>query len=271
MIWVVLLLWLNYFPLHRVAKESAKRLPDQLAFKIHSEIVEAIHDAMAIIYPPWDQLAEEGGLSKNMRLHRHSKAGSVGHPMIAWIAHSYANYERMMSYAVAYKDEHIYRTGKEDLAVIPHIDFISANVTVKHFSGDTFEAGLRSICGYLASEEGSEGMKKSRRELNEKRKVFCEEYQIGFDAKGNLRPQTKISPLPRFFGDAKEPLAKIDDVYKAYIQYLNRFKSYSLRFLNNRGPPKNVYDAHRVQSERASASKRVPTSPASPRKRRKKG
>lgn len=87
----ILFVFLNYFWLSKDPKENASWYCDQHAFKIHSEVIASVWDAVLELAPWIGQLADEEEIPKTYRTRIHARPGQRWHPLSAWNAISYGN------------------------------------------------------------------------------------------------------------------------------------------------------------------------------------
>lgn len=130
----IFLVLLNYFWLSMDPAESASWYCDQHCFKIGSEVVESAWDVVLVLAPAIGARADELGIGKANRWRRHSKPGSLWHPLSVWNGLCRANLYRSLVNADAIFAEHRRRTGKSHSAwrecrlimdMIDQVDFCS--------------------------------------------------------------------------------------------------------------------------------------------------
>jgi len=106
--------FLNYFWLSKDPAENASWYCDQHCFKIHSEVISSVWDAVLELAPWIEKLADEEGISMAYRTRRHAKPGPTfrrWHPLSAWNALCYENCLTSMICARALLLEHRKRTS----------------------------------------------------------------------------------------------------------------------------------------------------------------
>jgi hypothetical protein len=121
---VILIALLNYFWLSLDPKECAGWYADQHCFKIGSEVIESVWDAVLTHKPQIEQIADEQGISKSYRKRRHAKVGQKYHPLSLWNVLCKTHCIRSLVNASAIFTEHFNRTGKEHSA-IKDLDFLN--------------------------------------------------------------------------------------------------------------------------------------------------
>lgn len=107
----LLIVLLNYFWLSDDPNESASWYCDQHCFKIGSEVVESIWDAVHMLDPTMADRAVEEGIPLTNRHHRHARPGALWHPMSVWHGMCRENMKRGLVNARAIFEEHTRRTG----------------------------------------------------------------------------------------------------------------------------------------------------------------
>jgi hypothetical protein len=107
---------LNYFWLSWDPDESAKWYCDQHCFKIGSEVIESIWDSVLVLCPDLAREADELGFTKATRKRRHSKPGTLWHPLSVWHGLCRSNMIRGLVNANAIFKEHERRTGTRHVA-----------------------------------------------------------------------------------------------------------------------------------------------------------
>lgn len=146
---IILNALLNYFWLSLDPKESAGWYCDQHVFKIHSEVIESVWDAVIFLNPELKERALDQGMKPTYMKQRHSGGVSGGgvsggggsggerrwHPLSLWNVLRKENAERSLLNAKYIVREHTRRTGtvhscKKDLdyllEVIDEVDFPSS-------------------------------------------------------------------------------------------------------------------------------------------------
>lgn len=129
----LLFVLLNYFWLSDDPEESAAWYCDQHCFKLGSEVIESVWDAVLVLKPSLAKLATESGIPENNRKRRHSKPDGLWHPFSVWNGYCKANMHRSLVNADAIFKEHKSRTGKEHSAwqdckfLLDHVDSINFN------------------------------------------------------------------------------------------------------------------------------------------------
>lgn len=140
---IILNALLNYFWLSLDPKESAGWYCDQHVFKIHSEVIESVWDAVIFLNPELKERALEQGMKPTYMKQRHSggafgggtSGGRRWHPLSLWNVLRKENAKRSLLNAKYIVKEHTRRTGtvhscKEDLdyllEVIDEVDFPSS-------------------------------------------------------------------------------------------------------------------------------------------------
>lgn len=265
-IFCILLYLLNYFPLHSNPKKSAEYLPDILVYKIHGEIVEAIHDALAwithipkapgekyITKSQWDIDADKNGLQKSFRTHRHGHFKRLCHPMVAWIAHSFSNFLYMIAYAEAYAIEHVYRRSYNPriksknlyIKVAEDIEYFQTYVNESFFEGEHHALSMMYMCG-VKDPLNTHTILVKRWEILRKRQTLCRSMKIGLDENYQLFDNSCVSPPARFFGESGKCIPKNISVYGAYTIYLIHHKKYKLRFNSGARAAPNIYPQNRI-------------------------
>jgi hypothetical protein len=123
----------NYFWLSMDPEESASWYCDQHCFKIGAEVVESVWDSVLVLCPSLSLLADKEGFSKSYRKRRHSRPGTIWHPLSIWHGLCRANMRRGLINADAIFKEHHRRTGtshtawKECKFLMDKIDTIDFN------------------------------------------------------------------------------------------------------------------------------------------------
>ena len=80
----VFLVLLNYFWLSDDPVECASWYCDQHCFKIGSEVMESVWDAVSVLCPRLESLATKQGISTVNRKHRHAGEDMLWHPFTVW-------------------------------------------------------------------------------------------------------------------------------------------------------------------------------------------
>jgi len=107
---------LNYFWLSWDPKKSASYYCDQHVYKIGSEVIESVWDAVLELAPELGEKATKKGLNLTYRHRRHSKPGMMWHPLSVWHCLSKANLKRGLINADEIFREHQRRTGTKHSA-----------------------------------------------------------------------------------------------------------------------------------------------------------
>lgn len=129
----IFLVLLNYFWLSDDPVECASWYCDQHCFKLGSEVIESVWDAVLLLAPDLEKLADAEGIPESNRKRRHSKADGLWHPFSVWNGFCRENMRRSLINADAIFAEHERRTGKQHSAwtdckfLILHVDDIDFN------------------------------------------------------------------------------------------------------------------------------------------------
>lgn len=197
----------NYFWLSLDPDESARWYCDQHCFKIGSEVVESVWDAVLTLKPSLSKEADVLGCSKAYRHRRHAKDGELWHPLSVWHCMCRANMKRGLINADAIFKEHQRRTGKSHQAwkdckfLLGKVDQINFNTKVWK---DWYQAQTTP----------------------EKRKGWTLEY--GFKKHVDRNTCEMTEPV-QCINDDLFPGCKVQgDVVRAYRRYYNA-KIYSLK------------------------------------------
>lgn len=106
------LVLLNYFWLSFDPRDTAEQYCDQHCFKIHSEVISSVWNAVLEAAPWVEPLADEAQVPKSYRIGtRHRK-----HPLSKWAGLSAANCYTSLINARAILEEHQKRTGRHHTA-----------------------------------------------------------------------------------------------------------------------------------------------------------
>ena len=212
MLWLLNYFWLSFDPI-----ECASWYCDQHCFKIGSEVIESVWDAILELYPDIEKEADKKGLPKTNRKRRHSKPDSLWHPLSVWNAICKANMKRSLINADAIFKEHLKRTGKSHQAwkdcefLMQKIDSIDFNTRWK----DLYES---QSCIKKPSKTPEKDV--------DKRKKWFEQHLLTLDTKKSILKQDKNicnmteppqcinETLPSFVGCKVE-----GDVIRAYRKY----------------------------------------------------
>lgn len=212
-----LILLLNYFWLDYDPKKSAKMYCDQHCFKIGSEVVESVWDAVIVLSPELNILADKKGLSKTWRKSRHSHKDMLWHPLSVWNGLTRSNMYRSLINADAIFQEHKFRTGKSHSAwedckfLLNHINKVNFN-TMKW---------LR----WFASQSGSSDTKykpsKTKAKDLKLREQWCSVHAVidGINIEDIDRNICRMTEPPQCINEKLFPDCKVSDVVKAYKNY----------------------------------------------------
>lgn len=172
-IFALLFYLLNYFWLSDDPDECASWYCDQHCFKIGSEIVESVWDAVLVLSPKLSQLANKENIPQTYRKSRHGKPDCLWHPMSVWNGFCRSNMRRSLINANAIFAEHERRTGKQ------HSAWTDCKFLMLHVDDINFNS--RRWLKWWMSQNGSsgtEGPSKTKPADLKKRKIWCKEMGL---------------------------------------------------------------------------------------------
>lgn len=164
MILICFIFLLNYFWLDNDPVKSASWYCDQHCFKIGSEVIESIWDAVDAVSPSLFSRATDQGIPMTYRRHRHAKKG-LWHPLSVWHCLCRANMYRGLVNAKAIFDEHTKRTGTVHKALTDY-EFLIKNIRKINFNNSRW-------MDWYNTQNGTVNMKNS-----EERKAWCARHAI---------------------------------------------------------------------------------------------
>jgi len=201
---------LNYFWLSWDPNESARLYCDQHCFKIGSEVVESIWDVVMTICPELNIKADDLGLTKANRKRRHSRVGTLWHPLSVWHGLCFSNMHRGLINADAIFREHYTRTGtkhsawKDCLFLLKYLSLVS-------FTSKEWEKWYLSQNGEIGTMYTPA---KSKKKDLEKRREWC-----GIHAFNILEMDREGCPMTEP-PQCMEPHCKVPgDTVRAYRKY----------------------------------------------------
>ena len=210
------LILLNYFWLSDDPEESASWYCDQHCFKIGSEVIESVWDAVIVLAPCLQEEADKEGISQNNRKRRHSKKDGLWHPMSVWNGFCRSNMRRSLINADAIFKEHEKRTGKRHSAwedckfLTKHVNFIDFNSKIWH--------------RWFSSQNGSTDTKytptKTKKADLDRRKILCEKMGLIDDDRN--RNTCKMTMPGQYINEKIFANCKVDGNHiQAYRNYYN--------------------------------------------------
>ena len=208
----------NYFWLSYDPEESASWYCDQHCFKIGSEVVESVWDAILTLSPHLSIKADGEGISHTYRKRRHAKPDSLWHPLSVWHGLCLSNMKRGLINANAIFKEHMKRTGTSHKAW-EDCRFLLDNVDVVDFNCDVW-------MNWFSSQNGSTDTpftpSKTKKPDLVKRKLWIDEFcpTILHHDRNTCTmtepPQCINEDIPEFSGCRVR-----GDVIEAYRRYYN--------------------------------------------------
>ena len=214
----VFLVLLNYFWLSDDPVECASWYCDQHCFKLGSEVIESVWDAVLVLCPRLSKLADKEGMPDNNRKRRHSRKDGLWHPFSVWNGFCRSNMRRSLINANAIFAEHERRTGKQ------HSAWADCKFLMKHIDEIDFNTVVWSKWWY--SQNGDEGPyqpSKTKPVDLRRRKEWCKEMGLAKRKSDdrNTMPMTTpgqyINEKTKEFAGCKVP----GDVIAAYRNYYN--------------------------------------------------
>lgn len=215
------LVLLNYFWLSDDPEESASWYCDQHCFKLGSEVIESVWDAVLVLCPRLEKLATKKGIPDNNRKRRHSKKDGLWHPFSVWNGYCRENMRRSLVNANAIFAEHERRTGKQ------HSAWTDCKFLMKHIDDEELDFNSSTWYKWFSSQNGSTDTKytpsKTKPADLKRRKEWCAEMGLTGSKKQDRNtmkmtmPGQYINEKTAAFAGCKVP----GDVVTSYRNYYN--------------------------------------------------
>lgn len=212
---------LNYFWLSDDPVECASWYCDQHCFKLGSEVIESIWDAVLVLCPKLSKLADDEGIPANNRKRRHSREGGLWHPFSVWNGFCRANMHRSLINADAIFAEHERRTGKQ------HSAWTDCKFLMKHVDDIDFNSQrwLRWFCSQNGSTTTKYTPPKTKPADLKRRKEWCREMGLAYHKTDNRNTMPMTLPgqyiNEKLFQGCKVPGGNVAAVIASYRNYYN--------------------------------------------------
>jgi hypothetical protein len=253
----LLLVLLNYFWLSWDPKESASWYCDQHCFKIGSEVMESVWDAVLVLSPELSELATKEGIPQSHRKRRHSKEGCLWHPLSVWNGLTRANMHRSLINADAIFKEHKKRKGTSHVAW-KDCKFLLKNINKINFNSSIWKK-------WFASQNGDEDSKyrpsKTKVKDLQLRAKWCSVHAFidGTTVFSLDRNSCGMTEPPQCINDKLFPNCKVSgdpiQTYRNYYHLKTNTVSSGMRYFYTK-PPKWLKG--NVQTERKTKAKKKP-------------
>lgn len=215
-IFEILCALLNYFWLSDDPKESASWYCDQHCFKVGSEVIESVWDAVLVLAPKLQTLADEEDIPQNNRKRRHSKKDCLWHPLSIWHGFCRANMKRGLVNANEIFKEHERRTGTR------HSAWQDCKFLLKHI--DEIDFNTKTWKNWFSSQNGSTDTKytpsKTKKPDLVRRAAWCKEMGLVNDNRD--RNTCKMTTPGQYINEKTFEGCKVQgDHIAAYRNYYN--------------------------------------------------
>lgn len=245
----VLFYLLNYFWLSWNPKESASWYCDQHCFKIGAEVIESVWDAVLVIAPELDQLADDKDIPKTYRKRRHSREDCLWHPLSVWNGLTRSNLHRSLLNANEIFKEHQRRTGTVHSAW-KDCKFLLQNVNKIDFNTKRWMNWYKSQNG---AEDTRHRPSKTKAKDLKLRVQWCSNHTVinGVNVCKLDRNTCGMTEPPQCINEKEFPDCKDDDLITAYRSYY-RSKTQSMkqgmRYLYTEPP--DILKGYKIQTKR---------------------
>lgn len=200
----ILFTLLNYFWLSPDPKLNAKWYCDQHCFKIHTELISSVWDAVSEIAPWLCEEADEAKIPNSYRGRIHARPGSKWHPLSAWNGLCLENCLTSLECARALLEEHESRTGCH------HKVWKDYEFLVEKIGEVSFTSGM-----WVKWFESQFPGKKKEDVLKPFAKVPGSPRDLGY----MTEPPRCIDLKNSFFKECKSSGHSFDDLVKVYRKY----------------------------------------------------
>jgi hypothetical protein len=207
---------LNYFWLSDDPAESASWYCDQHCFKVGSEIIESVWDAVSVLAPHLKDEADEKGIPQTYRKYRHSKEDCLWHGFSVWNGFCRANMKRSLINANEIFKEHERRTGTQ------HSAWADCKFLMKRV--DTIDFNAKCWTRSFSSQNGSTNTKytpcKTKKPDLARRMIWCNEMGLVIDDRD--RNKCKMTTPGQYINEKSFEGCKVKgDHITAYRNYYN--------------------------------------------------